>query len=439
LLSSSAQGSGFSSQRFGGEHGNPVESNPTALYYNPAGIAFSDGTHLFADGSLALRRATWTHAQSAHDVPEPPGAEGANYGKASLLNVFGGPALGATTKIKDLALGLGLFVPFAGRAKFDQNDKFIGSAFPLAADGVARWHGIEGSLTFAYLTAGAAYRIGPVSVGLAGNLVLSSIKASQAKNLAQGDNDITQEARSEIDVSGVHGSFGVGVMWEAIEEKLWLGASYQAAPGITGMKLTGTLTDTSSQGTRKDDVDFVQKLPDVFRLGARYRPSPSLELRLFGDYSRWSRLVEQCITLKDRPCGINQDGTPAPGTGTVIDFYRGWRDTYGFRLGASYWVKPAVEVFAGLGLETNAIPDSTLDPALPDATSISPAAGARVEIVETLFLAGSYTHIQYLNRDNTGKSILDDPTVAATTRRVDGGGRYTAWIGVLNVNLEKRF
>ena len=116
-----AQASGFSSARFGGEHGNPTESNPTALYYNPGGIAFSEGTHLFIDGSLAVRHATWQHAQSAHDVAEPPGAEGANYGKATLTNVFAGPALGATTKIGDLAIGAGLFVPFAGRASWDQN------------------------------------------------------------------------------------------------------------------------------------------------------------------------------------------------------------------------------------------------------------------------------------------------------------------------------
>jgi long-chain fatty acid transport protein len=436
---SEARASGFSAARFGGEHGNPTESNPTALYYNPAGIAFSEGIHLFGDGSIALRHASWEHAQSAHDVAEPPGAEGANYGKATLTNVFAGPALAATMKVKDLAFGVGLFAPFAGRANYDKNDKFTGSAFPLAADGVARWHAIDGSITSAYLTAGAAYRLGPVSIGASGNLVLSSITTSQAKNLTLGDNDITQEARSALDVSGIHGSFGVGAMWEAVERKLWLGVSYQAAPGISGMKLTGTLTNTSSQGSRKDDVDFIQHLPDVVRLGGRFRPIPELELRLFGDYTRWSKMVDQCITLKDRPCGINQDGTPAPGTGTVVDFYRGWHDTFGIRAGASYWLKASVEVFAGVGFERSAIPDTTLDPGLPDADTISPAAGGRFEIFEKLWLGASYTHIQYLNRDNTGKSILDDPTVAPTTRRVDGGGKYAAWIGVLNVNVEKQF
>src|SRR3954469_22533555 len=86
-LAHDVEASGFASARFGGEHGNPTETNPTALYYNPAGIAFSEGTHLFIDGSLAIRHATWTHAKSVHDVAEPAGAEGANFGKASLTNV----------------------------------------------------------------------------------------------------------------------------------------------------------------------------------------------------------------------------------------------------------------------------------------------------------------------------------------------------------------
>jgi len=431
-----ARASGFATARFGGEHGNPTESNPTALYYNPAGIAWSEGTHLFADGTFALRRATWEHAQSAHDVPEPKGAEGANYGKATLLNAFGAPAFGATTKLEKLALGVGLFAPFGGRASWDRNDSFVGSAYPLAVDGVQRWHGYEGALSFVYLTAGAAYQLGPLSVGVSGNLVFSNVQSKQAKNVVLGDNDIDREARSALDVSGRHGSFGVGLLWQAIDGKLWIGASYQSAPGIGEMKLTGSLTNSSAAGAAVDPVDFTQKMPDVYRFGARFRPRSDVELRLFGDFTRWSRMVQQCIALADRGCGVKQDGSPAPETGTVINLYRGWRDTISFRVGASRWISKELELFGGLGFETSAIPDETLDPNLPDAHTIAASAGGRFEILSRLWLSVGYTHLQYLSRDNTGKSILDDPTVHPTTRRVDGGGKYTAWIGVLNLNVE---
>jgi long-chain fatty acid transport protein len=435
-----ADASGFAAAKFGGEHGNPTESNPTALYYNPAGIAFSEGTHVYGDLSIALRHATWTHAQSKYDVPEPPGAEGANYGKGTLTNVFAGPAFGATTKLGDLALGIGLFVPFGGRAKWDQNDKFANSTtYPLAVDGVQRWHSIEGAITFLYLTAGAAYKLGPFSIGVSGNLIFSSIRSLQAKTLATGNNDVDQEVRSDLDVSGKQGSFAVGLMWEAVEKKLWIGASYQAAPGIGEMKMKGTLTNSAAAGVAVDRVDFHQQMPDIVRFGARFRPVPDLELRLFGDFTRWSRMVTQCASLEDRSCDLKQDGSPATGSGTVINLYRAWRDTIGIRAGASKWLSPEVELFAGLGFESYAVPDNTLDPQLPDANTISISAGGRFEVADKLWIGAGYMHIQYLDRDNTGKSILDDPKVHPTTRRVDGGGKYTQWIGVLNVNVEKQF
>ena len=49
LTTSSALAGGFASARFGGERGNPAETNPSTLYYNPAGIGLSEGTQLMLD------------------------------------------------------------------------------------------------------------------------------------------------------------------------------------------------------------------------------------------------------------------------------------------------------------------------------------------------------------------------------------------------------
>src|SRR5207248_1177314 len=51
--------SGFAAARFGGELGGVTSTNPTALYYNPAGIGFSTGASLFADGDIAIRHFSW--------------------------------------------------------------------------------------------------------------------------------------------------------------------------------------------------------------------------------------------------------------------------------------------------------------------------------------------------------------------------------------------
>jgi hypothetical protein len=74
-----------------------------------------------------------------------------------------------------------------------------------------------------------------------------------------------------------------------------------------------------------------------------------------------------------------------------------------------------------------------------DSNTLSGALGGRFELMERLWLGVSYTHLQYFSRDNTGKSILADPSVDPITRRVDGGGKYTSFVGVGSLSLEKQF
>jgi long-chain fatty acid transport protein len=440
LPSAPAHAAGFAAARFGGEHGNVTATNPTALYFNPAGIAFSSGIHLFVDGTLALRHATWTHAAALTDPAEPAGAMGANVGKATLFNVFGGPMLGASAKLGDLALGVSLTVPFGGRAHWGHNDKFEGATtFPLAADGVQRWHGIEGSLTFIYLTAGLAYRLGPIAIGVAGNFIRSSMQSTQAKTpTGDGDPDLMREGRAVLDVKGSQGSFALGAMAEVVEDQFWLSASYQAQPGLGTMKLDGSLTTVYQGGNTPFPVSFHQALPDITRFGARYKPTPRVEVRVFGEFARWSVMQTQCVGLKDQECAVDSTGADASkGAAVLQNLRRKWNDTVALRAGASHWLAGGTELFAGVGLETAAVPDSTLDPGLGDANNFSGSLGGRFRLMDALFVAGSYTHIQYQNRDNRGASRLAD--FMPPTKRPDGGGKYTQWIGLLNVNVELEF
>jgi long-chain fatty acid transport protein len=430
---------GFATAHFGGEQGTVLASNPTALYYNPAGIGFSEGTHIFLDGQLALRGATWNHALAPTDPPDPPGGEGANAGQARLFNVFGAPALGATTRIKNLALGLGIFVPFGGRESWQQNDNFAGasSPFPLAAAGVQRWHVIDGALTFLYATAGAAYRLGPLSIGVGGNLIFSSVSFTQAKNPGgMGTPDTVREGRADLDVSGVTGSFSAGAMFEAVPKKLWLAASYQSQPSMGPQTMDGTLKITSPSVNLNQDVTFTEALPDIIRAGARFRPIDDLELRLFGDYTRWSVSRTQCVALKGYACAVHADGSDASG-GVVANYRRDWNDTFGVRAGASYWVKPEIEVFAGTGFETAAVPNATLEPGLADADNLLLSGGARLLVAGWFYLAASYTHLLFFDRDNTGASTLAAASVP--TQQQDGGGKYTQWAGFFDLNVEKQF
>jgi long-chain fatty acid transport protein len=439
LSTMNARASGFAAARFGGEHGNVTTTNPTALYFNPAGIALADGVHLFIDGTLALRKASWQHAAAPSDPATPAGGAGANEGTAKLFNVFGAPMLGVTLGLGRLALGAAVFVPFGGRSHWSENDAFAGNTtYPLAADGVQRWHSISGAITHLYATTGAAYRIGPLSLGATVNAIVSQVKSVRAKNFA-GDTlpDLNSEGRATIDVSSVHASFGLGAMLEAIPEQLWFGASYQAQPGVGPIAHRGTLT-IADRGAEADmRVQLHEALPDIVRLGGRFRPAPAWELRLFGDLTRWSVARTTCLALEGQPCRVSATGADPNGGVVPLNLVRGWNDTIGVRAGVSHWPRSHIELFAGAGFETAATPDETLDPELPDASNITGALGARWQLMSGFFVSSSYTHIQYLVRDNSGLSIL--PLADVPTRRPDAGGRYTQWIGVINANIEVEF
>ena len=436
--------SGFAAAEFGGDLGNVVTTNPTALYFNPAGIALGEGTRLYVSGVLALRRASWSHTQAASEAPEPPGAQGADTGQARFSNLFGAPALAATTWIRRLALGGAFYVPFGGRVRWDQNQRFANDpAFPLAADGVQRWHIIEGAVTSLYFTLGAALRLGPVALGLTGNLIRSSVHSQQAKSFnPQQVVDPLNEGRIGIDVAGTHASFGVGAMIEAVRERLWLGASYQAQPALGPMQLDGTLsTSLGSDVAPPRPITFTHALPDIVRAGLRARPMSgrrALELRVYGDMTRWSRLQTQCVSVQGEPCAVFPDGTDAtPGATTIQNIRRRWQDTYGANLGVSFWTSDApdaVELFASAGFATAATPDATLDPMMPDARSIRFGMGGRFAVPGGFHITAGLTTVQYAARDNTGRSTLTDAELP--TRRPDGGGKYELWLGLFQVSVE---
>ena len=168
----------------------------------------------------------------------------------------------------------------------------------------------------------------------------------------------------------------------------------------------------------------------------RWRPVHDVELRLFGDYTRWSVNKTQCVALQGYACQTYPDGSDASG-GTVANYRRDWHDTVGVRVGGSYWLKPSVELFAGTGFETAATPDATLEPGLADADNILLSGGARLLVANWFYLAASYTQLVFLNRDNTGLSDLANASVP--TQQQDGGGKYTQWAGFFDLNVEKTF
>jgi long-chain fatty acid transport protein len=427
--------SGFSVARFSGEHGHPTTSNPTALYFNPAALSQAEGLHLFLDLNVAVRRVTYDRQRAASDAMDPPDARGANIGRATLVNPLFNPVLAASLEIGNLSLGAGFFTPFGGSVSWQQRPEFSGSRYPGIVDGVSRFHSIEGEIVSSQFSLGGALRIAGtgLSLGLSASVIRSWI--SDVRGWSSGGNDVTHEGRSLIDVSGYAFGFGIGALYEVTANTLWLGISYQSRPNVSGgMRLHGSL-ENDIGGPSGADVDVLYDLPDVIRWGARYRPRPNLELRLFGDYTRFSAFEHQCAVVSGTACALTDNGAEVRGAQVLQNLPRNFKDSVGVRLGFSAWPNERFEFFSGLGLDSSAVPEATMDPGLPDWAGASFALGGRIALGKRVHTALSYTHFVFVPRDV--HSELSE--YAPPSRSPDASGHYRQQVGVANLNLDVAF
>ncbi len=495
-LPGQAHASGIAAARFGGEHGHPTTDNPTAIYYNPAGIALSKGTHIFVDGTIALRWAGYERPAAGPDDVASGGnpvqnnqetlglAPGANDGKASLFNAIASPFMGISSDFGTDFIygGVSLSFPFGGSAVWDKNSVYAGNEqFPGAVDGQQRWYSIDGSIRSMYVTGALAFNIRKIglSIGLSGSAIRSSVTTLRARN-ADGTDDLVavnpdgsivrdddgnttlKEGRSLVDVKGWQGGFGIGLVYDVLKQgKYFIGASYTSQPNITGgMTLEGKLRNalTVTQADQSD-VEFTQALPDIIRLGVRVRPTDKYELRLFGDYTRWSVSDRQCLidvssktgdtcdfagagSALDNPEDFGGATTPAgepnpAAAGVVQHLPRFWKDAGGVRAGGSYWFIPEVEGYLGAGYDSSAVPLETMDPALMDMHKFSIAAGVRWQIIKHLAMAFTTTEVIYLRTSTKGKSQLN--RFPAPTRQPSADGVYTQYLQLFNIYADISF
>lgn len=435
LKTQTALASGFAVARFSGEHGHPTTSNATALYFNPAALALAEGPHLFADLSVALRRVTYDRVRANSDAPDPEGAASANVGRAVLVNPLVNPVLAASLRIGKLSLSAGFFTPFGGSVNWRMRPEFSGSRYPGPIDGPSRFHSIEGEIITSQFSLGGALRVADtrLSLGCSASLMRSWIHDVRA--WSNGGNDVRHEGRSLLEVSGYALGFGVGALYEALPDTLWLGISYQSRPNVSGgMRLHGSL-DNDIGGPSSAHVDVSYDLPDVIRWGARFRPQRRLELRAFGDYTRYSAFKRQCAVVSGTGCEIEASGAERVGAQVLQNAPRDFKDSVGVRLGVSVWTSERFEFFSGLGYDSSAVPDATMEPGLPDWAGASFALGGRLALGQSVHVALSYTHFVFIPRDV--QSRLAEYRVPSQSPAESG--HYTEQVGAGNANLDLSF
>ncbi|HEY5914421.1 MAG TPA: outer membrane protein transport protein [Verrucomicrobiae bacterium] len=238
--------------------------NPSAIYYNPAGITQLDGQNVQL-GSLF-------YLGIYADYESPSGVSVHN--EAEVLPA---PTLYYTYTPKDLpfSFGLGVYEPFGFSVKWPETAPFRNEA-------------IEGSLSYVTINPVAAWKVAPtLSLSVGPTFNYSEMKLRQGAAVPVPG--------AELEFSGHNWSYGFngGILWQP-HPKWSLGASYRSASrmnyeGSASLYPSPPLPSLGSTSARFD-------YPQIVIGGVSYRPNTNWNIEVNVDWADWSSV--QNLTIK---------------------------------------------------------------------------------------------------------------------------------------------
>lgn len=338
--------------------------DPSAIFYNPAGIAFQSGTQL----SLGV---------TVINVPETE---------------FKG-----TTRIGDVAPGLGveqtgnteargdIFFPpnlYMTYSKQDSPWAFgigIGSLYPLAKrwDTTSPFRDVikEIAIKPININPTLAYRFDAINLAIAVGFDYTSAdvwleKSACVDAYALGAAALPgltaiQLGEMEMEADGDGWGYNFGVLWKPFES-LSFGLAYRSEIELdfdgdadyqitsAGQQVYGAnlgYIDSSYSTDAKTEIT----LPDTWSIAVAWKPISKLTLEMDVDRFGWSSYDSLDIDFSQN---------------TVLqDSYnnKDWNDVWAYRIGAQYEVTDTLDVRFGYARDNTPVPNYTMGPELPDA------------------------------------------------------------------------
>jgi long-chain fatty acid transport protein len=319
---------GFASAR--GEAFVATADNPSAIYYNPAGITQLESHNLRGGIYGIYLDQTFTATNGNTFQAKDKFAAAPN-----LFYTF-------TLREPSLSFGLGLYAPYGGRVTWPEDTGF-------------REAGIESELTHVRFNPVAAVKLTPglsFGCGLAVDYSRISLKQGispfyQPPNVHFG--------RFEGDGWGV--GYNVGLIWQPYK-KVSVGGTFRSATTIT-MSGHSELEKTPGPVTRTNvPAEMTLPFPWNFAIGISYRPTPKWNLEFDADYTDWGRFGTVILHQQGPlPFGVPQGDRP-------LVFK--WQSSWMYSLGVTRYFDGGWHASAGYVFNEQSVPDATYTPLVPD-------------------------------------------------------------------------
>lgn len=305
----------------------------SAIAYNAANILGVEKLDITAGDLITLPRINFT-------------PEGTNNTQAFDTLLAPPPHAFAVYRLNEkMAVGLGLFVPFAA-----------GSAWP--DDFAFRTRGYKAQMALYHLNPTFAYQAHPrLRLGVGVSVVRGTVTIERKLNF------VSSEGTVELGGDSWGLAYNAGIQLTILDKLLHFGGQFRGPSSLT-FKGNADFRDipTAFQTQLKDQkVESTVDFPGSASLGLLFTPTERLSFAFDAKLMLWSTFEEFTIAFED-PALTN----PLP---------KYWENTWNFHLGAEFKVTENFQVRLGTAVDRAPSPESTLSPDLPDADRYRIAAG----------------------------------------------------------------
>ncbi len=360
--------------------------DPSAIYFNPAGITQLEGTNAMV-GATFIREngATFTGTTPLQTTSTSETQKDLNF---IVPNAY------VTRKVSsNFAYGVGVFTPFGlGQEYKDRNASIFRNQITKI------------DLMTVVVNPTIAFKVNEVlSVGAGIDYMYGKAKLAKTgviNNAAPGGNSPLNIFNLDLEGSGDAWAYNFGILLKPSPN--WkVGFSYRSPFTLEiknkGVKLTnisGTgiiaLSGASAQavfgGSSFETTASTRlRMPATAALGVAYIKD-RLTVEVDADWTGWHSYDSLLIDIKNNNALLPDSNTQ-----------KNWNDVVALRIGAEYRVTDPLALRLGFAYDPTPVPASTMDPSLPDATRLNYMAGAGYKYKNWTF-DGSYFYVAKKDR-----------------------------------------
>ncbi len=367
-----------------------IANDPSALYFNPAGILQLSGTHFMLGTTMIAPVSSFRGVYPSvtqYDMEKQSFFPTHFYFTQSLNS--------------DLAVGLAFTTPFGLGTKWGD-------------DWVGRYLAINTSLMVFTVSPTVAYKLTDnLFVSAAFVYSFANVKISQKSSQSpfQGDAFTSLDGKDNAAFG-----YNLGLLFKPVES-LSIGVSFHSniKYDFKGSATTTGAPQLSSM-LPNGDVTATLKTPLNLTVGVAYDVMPELKLSADFQYVGWSSYDTLKVTFANPQYG----SLASP---------RMYDNSYILRLGAAYKLNSDLAVEGGIYFDKNPVKPEYVNPSLPDANRLGFSIGASYKLTENLNVDAAYLFIR------SSQLTVNDSKESYTEGFTAFNGTYNSYANLASITL----